>query len=116
MSRAVMWVEMREALREVHEEVREGVPEWMTGGAEAGIDGEVATELGKMGITDEEVAAAFLGAWPMGQARAMRWGEEVMAQILARTNEYLGDMHASMQAALNDDNRPMRPTAMRGMQ
>ena len=69
-----------------------------------------------MGITDEEVAAAFLGAWSMGQARAMQWGEGVMSMILARTNEYLGDMHASMQVVLNDDNRPMRPTAMRGMQ
>ena len=111
-----MWVEMREALGEVYEEVREGGPEWMTGGAEAGTDGEVATELAKMGITDEEVAAAFLGAWPMGQARAMRWGEGVMSTILAHTNEYLGDMHASMQAVLNGDNRPTRPTAMRGMQ
>ena len=55
-----------------------------------------------MGIMDEEVAAAFLGAWPMGQTRAMRWGEGVMATILERTNEYLRDMHTSMQAALSD--------------
>ena len=36
MSRAVMWVEMREALGKVYEEVREGVPEWMTGGSGSG--------------------------------------------------------------------------------
>jgi hypothetical protein len=113
MSRSVIWVEMREALEEVYEEVREGTPDWMTGRAEAGTDGEVAAELEKMGITDEEVAAAFLGAWPMGQTRAMRWGEGVMATILACTDEYLRDMHASMQAALSDENRPMRPTVMR---
>lgn len=115
MSRSVMWVEMRKALEEVYEEVREGIPDWMTGRAEAGTDGEVVEGLEKMGIMDEEVAAAFLGAWPMGQARAMRWGEGVMATILERTNEYLRDMHTSMQAALSDDNRPMRPTTMQSI-
>ena len=116
MSRSVMWVEMREALEEVYEEVREETPDWMTGKAEAGSDEDVAAELERMGITGEEVAATFLRAWPMGQARAMRWGEEVMALILERTNEYLRDMHTSMQAALSDENRPMRPAAMQWMQ
>ena len=47
-------------------------------------------------MTDAEVAAVFLGAWPMGIGRARKWGKGEMVPLLKAMDDYLGHMYSKL--------------------
>jgi hypothetical protein len=64
-------------------------------------------------VTDAEVVAVFLGAWPMGIERACEWGEGEMVPFSKATDDYLGRMHIKLCRAVRGGPRPMMLTRSR---
>jgi len=97
----------------VYESYKGVLPIWLTVSAGEHAQGELARLLREAGVSDAEVAAVFLGAWPMGIERAREWGEGEMVPLLKATDDYLGRMHNKMRGAVRGGARPMMPTRSR---
>ena len=102
-------------MQEVYESYKGVLPIWLKVSAGEHAQGELARLLREAGVSDAEVAAVFLGAWPMGIERAREWGEGEMVPLLEATDEYLGRMHCKICSAVSGGPRPMMPTRRRSV-
>ena len=111
--REAMWGMIVETMQEVYESHEGALPIWLQVSAGEHAQGAVGGLLEEAGVTDAEVAAVFLGAWPMGIERACEWGKGEMVPLLKAMDDYLWRMHSELRRAVRGGARPMMPTRSR---